>query len=102
MKKVLIAYRLKPEGLRVLEGKYAVTLPTEKSYFSREEVLAMIPDFEVLVPNFSFYTDQEIMEHGSKLELISKGIIGMGRIGQSLARRPWLQAWRSSTTTGTG
>jgi len=87
MKKVLIAYRLKPEGLRVLEGKYAVTLPTEKSYFSREEVLAMIPDFEVLVPNFSFYTDQEIMEHGSKLELISKGIIGMGRIGQSLARR---------------
>ncbi|MCE5177735.1 MAG: NAD(P)-binding domain-containing protein [Porphyromonadaceae bacterium] len=80
MKKVLIAYRLKPEGLRVLEGKYAVTLPTEKSSFSREEVLAMIPDFEVLVPNFSFYTDQEIMEHGSKLELISNWGVGFNNI----------------------
>ena len=80
MKKVLIAYRLKPEGLRVLQGTYAVTLPTEKSYFSREEVLAMIPDFEVLVPNFSFYTDQEIMERGSKLELISNWGVGFNNI----------------------
>jgi len=80
MKKVLIAYRLKPEGLRVLEGKYAVTLPTEKSYFSREEVLDMIPDFEVLVPNFSFYTDQEIMERGCKLELISNWGVGFNNI----------------------
>ncbi|WP_294070622.1 NAD(P)-dependent oxidoreductase [Proteiniphilum sp. UBA1028] len=80
MKKVLIAYRLKPEGLRALEGKYAVTLPVEKSYFSREEVLAMIPDYEVLVPNFSFYTDKEIMDRGTKLELISNWGVGFNNI----------------------
>jgi lactate dehydrogenase-like 2-hydroxyacid dehydrogenase len=80
MKKVLIAYRLKPEGLRALEGKYVVTLPVEKSYFSREEVLSMISDFEVLVPNFSFYTDREIMERGTRLELISNWGVGFNNI----------------------
>jgi len=80
MKKVLIAYRLKPEGLRALEGKYEVTLPAEKSYFSREEVLTMIPDYEVLVPNFSFYTDKEIMDSGTKLELISNYGVGFNNI----------------------
>ena len=80
MKKVLIAYRLKPEGLQELAGKYEVTLPTGKSSFSREEVLAMIPDFEVLVPSFSFYTDKEIMERGTRLELISNWGVGFNNI----------------------
>lgn len=87
MKKVLIAYRLRPEGLHALEGKYAVTLPTDKSYFSREEVLAMIPDFEVLVPNFSFYTDKEIMERGTRLELISNWGVGFNNIDVDYATR---------------
>lgn len=80
MKKVLIAYRLKPEGLKALEGKYDITLPTDKSYFTREEVLEMIPDYEVLVPNFSFYTDKEIMDRGVKLELISNWGVGFNNI----------------------
>ncbi|MCE5205856.1 MAG: NAD(P)-binding domain-containing protein [Porphyromonadaceae bacterium] len=87
MKKVLIAYRLKPEGLHELTGKYAVTLPIEKSYFSREEVLEMIPDFEVLVPNFSFYTDKEMMERGTKLELISNWGVGFNNIDVDYATR---------------
>ena len=80
MKKVLIAYRLKPEGLQELEGKYAVTLPREKSYFTKEEVMEMIPDYEVLVPNFSFYTDKGILDKGRKLELISNYGVGFNNI----------------------
>jgi len=80
MKKVLIAYRLKPEGLRELEGKYEVTLPKEKSYFTKQEVMEMIPEYEVLVPNFSFYTDKEIMKRGAKLELISNYGVGFNNI----------------------
>lgn len=80
MKKVLIAYRLKPEGLQALEGKYVVTLPKEKSYFTKEEVIEMIPDYDVLVPNFSFYTDQEIMDRGTRLELISNWGVGFNNI----------------------
>lgn len=87
MKKILIAYRLKPEGLHELTGKYAVTLPTDKSNFSREEVLAMIPDFEVLVPSFSFYTDKEMMERGTKLELISNWGVGFNNIDVDYATR---------------
>lgn len=86
MKKVLIAYRLLPEGLRALEGKFAVTLPNEKSYFTKEEVIEMIPDYEVLVPNFSFYTDKEIMDRGTKLELISNYGVGFNNIDVAYAR----------------
>lgn len=87
MKKVLITYRLKPEGLKTLEGKYDVTLPTERSYFTKEEVLEMIPDYEVLVPNFSFYTDKEIMDRAKKLELISNYGVGFNNIDVDYAAK---------------
>ncbi|HBG41620.1 MAG TPA: dihydrofolate reductase [Porphyromonadaceae bacterium] len=79
MKKVLIAYRLLPEGLKDLEGKYDITLP-ERSYLRKEEVLEMIGDYEVLVPNFSFYTGQDIIDRGTKLELISNYGVGYNNI----------------------
>ena len=60
MKKVLITYKLSPEIAKELDGKMEYVLP-DKSGFKREEVLDMIADFDVLVPNFSFYTDKEIM-----------------------------------------
>jgi len=87
MKKVLMAYRLKPEGLRELESNYEVTLPTDKSYFTRQEVMALIADYEVLVPNFSFYTDKEIMDRGVKLELISNYGVGYNNIDVSYATK---------------
>lgn len=87
MKKVLIAYRLKPEGLKALEGKYDITLPVDKSYFTKEEVLEMIPDYEVLVPNFSFYTDKEIMDRAKKLELISNYGVGFNNIDVDYAAK---------------
>ena len=80
MKKVLIAYRLKEEGLRELEGRYEVTLPEGKSYFTKEEVMELIPDYEVLVPNFSFYTDKEILDKAPKLELIVNYGVGFNNI----------------------
>lgn len=87
MKKVLLAYRLKPEGLKALEGKYDITFPTDKSYFTKEEVIERIPDYEVLVPNFSFYTDQEIMDKAVKLELISNYGVGFNNIDVDYATK---------------
>jgi Lactate dehydrogenase and related dehydrogenases len=87
MKKILIAYRLKPEGLKVLEGKYDITLPIDKSYFTKEEVMGMIPDFEVLVPNFSFYTGKEILDRAVKLELISNYGVGFNNIDVDYATK---------------
>ncbi|WP_298647041.1 NAD(P)-dependent oxidoreductase [uncultured Proteiniphilum sp.] len=87
MKRVLIAYRLKPEGLKALEGKYEVALPVDKSYFTREEVMELIPNYEVLVPNFSFYTDKEIMDRAVKLELISNYGVGFNNIDVDYATK---------------
>lgn len=87
MKKVLIAYRLKPEGLTDFNEKYEITLPKDKSYFTKEEILGLIPDYEVFVPNFSFYTDKEIMDKGTNLELISNYGVGFNNIDVEYATK---------------
>lgn len=86
MKKVLITYRLNPDIAKELDGKVEYTLP-EKSNFSREEVLNMIADFDVLVPNFTFYTDKEMMDKGAKLELISNFGVGYNNIDVDYAKQ---------------
>lgn len=87
MKRILSAYRLKPEGLKELEGKYEVVLPQDKSHFTKEEVLKMIPDFEVFIPNFGFYTDKEIMDRGTTLELIANYGVGFDNIDVEYATK---------------
>lgn len=85
MKKVLITYNLNPKIAKALDGKVEYVLP-EKSVFRREEVLEMIADFDVLVPNFSFYTDKEIMDKGTRLELISNFGVGFNNIDVAYAK----------------
>jgi len=80
MKKILISRRLNPEGLQDLAKNYEVVFPTEKSVFSKEEVMRMIHDFEVLVPSFSYYTDKKIIDLAPKLELISNFGVGYNNI----------------------
>ena len=86
MKKVLITYKLNPEIAKELDGKMDYVLPKNKG-FKREEVLEMIPDFDVLVPNFSFYTDKEIMDRGKKLKLISNFGVGFNNIDVEYAKQ---------------
>lgn len=86
MKKVLITYNLNPEIAKELDGKLEYVLP-EQSNFKRQEVLNMIADFDVLVPNFSFYTDKEIMDRGEKLELIANFGVGYNNIDVDYAQQ---------------
>src|SRR5690554_5123498 len=86
MKKVLITYNLNPKIAKELDGKVDYALP-DKSAFKREEVLEMIADFDALVPNFSFYTDKEIMDRGKKLELISNFGVGFNNIDVQYAKQ---------------
>lgn len=85
MKKILIAHRLVPEGLKDLAGNYEIVLPTEKSHFTKEEVMSMIPDFEVFVPTFGFYTGKEIIDNAPKLELIANFGVGYNNIDVNYA-----------------
>ncbi|MGV8962822.1 MAG: NAD(P)-dependent oxidoreductase [Candidatus Saccharimonadaceae bacterium] len=86
MKKVLITYKLNPQIAKELDGKVEYVLP-EKSSFRREEVLEMIGDFDVLVPNFSFYTDKDLIDKGSKLELIANFGVGYNNIDVEYAKQ---------------
>ncbi|HZJ80180.1 MAG TPA: NAD(P)-dependent oxidoreductase [Dysgonamonadaceae bacterium] len=86
MKKVLITYNLNPEIAKELDGKLEYVLP-EQSNFKRQEVLDMVADFDVLVPNFSFYTDKEIMDRGEKLELIANFGVGYNNIDVDYAQQ---------------
>lgn len=87
MKKILITYQLKDDGFEELEGKYEITQPVEKTIFTKDEVMELIPEFEILIPNFSFYTDKDIIDKGSKLELISNYGVGYNNIDVDYATK---------------
>lgn len=79
MRKILMCHNFIREGFESLEGKFEVIYPTEK-LFRKEEVIERIADVDVLVPNFSFQTDAEIIDHGKKLKLISNFGVGYNNI----------------------
>lgn len=98
MKKVLLAYRFKEEGIKDLVGKYDITMP-EKKAFSRDEILEMVEDYEVLVPTFGFYTDKEIIDRGKKLELISNFGVGYNNIDVDYATKKGIAVTNLPRTT---
>ena len=59
----------------------------------------MIPEYEVFVPNFSFYTDKEIMDRGTKLELISNFGVGFNNIDVEYATQKGIAVTNIPNTT---
>lgn len=86
MKKVLMGYNFKREGFESLEGKFDVIYP-DKGNFSKAEVIARIKDVDVLVPNFLFQTDAEIIDAGSNLKLIANYGVGCDNIDVDYAHK---------------
>ena len=76
----------KREGFTSLEGKFDIIYP-ENDLFRREEILERIADVDVLVPNFSFQTDKEIIDRGKNLRLISNFGVGYNNIDVDYAAR---------------
>lgn len=79
MKKILMGHNFKREGFIDLEGKFEVIYP-ENERFSKAEIIERIKDVDVLVPNFSFQTDAEVIDAGSNLKLISNFGVGYDNI----------------------
>ena len=65
----------------------------------REQVLEMISDYEVLIPNFSFYTDKEIIDKGVKLEIISNYGVGYNNIDVDYATQKGIVVTNIPKTT---
>lgn len=86
-KKVLISYRLLDEGLEELREKCDVTMP-ESGSFSKEELMALLPQYDALLSNFSLTVDKDIINAGSdRLKIISNYAVGFNNIDIDYAQQ---------------
>ena len=79
MKKILMGYNFKREGFTELENKFDIIYP-DNEHFKKQEVIDRIADIDVLVPNFSFKTDSEIIDAAKNLKLIANFGVGYNNI----------------------
>lgn len=85
MKKILFTFYIPAEYLKDFDDKYELFMP-EKGSLKRDEVMGMINDYHVIVPNFSFQTDKEMIDKGTKLELISNCAVGFNNVDVDYAK----------------
>lgn len=86
MKKILLGYNFKREGFSDLDGKFELIYP-ENELFTKDELIARVSDVDVLVPNFSFRTDELIIDAGKKLKLIANNGVGYNNIDVEYAAK---------------
>ena len=82
--KVLLTHRIPSEGIKLPEGDYTITAPKQK-HFSREELIAMIPEYDALIPVFGFEINRELIEKGKKLKIIANFGVGFNNIDVTAA-----------------
>ncbi|HAC72959.1 MAG TPA: dihydrofolate reductase, partial [Porphyromonadaceae bacterium] len=98
MKKILITTALHRESLAELFEKFEVFMPQDKD-MKRDQVLEMISDYEVVIPNFSFFTDKEIMDRGVRLEVIANYGVGYNNIDVEYATQKGIVVTNIPKTT---
>lgn len=84
MKKILVTYEMFQEGFAELKSKYEVTFPQGRD-FTYEEVLEMIPEYDVLCSMFDFKVDKELIDSGERLQLIANYAVGYNNIDVAYA-----------------
>ena len=78
-KKILSGHNFHREPFQVLNEQFDLTYPSS-GYFKKEQILDIIGDYEVFIPNFSFYTDREIIDKAKNLKLIANFGVGYNNI----------------------
>lgn len=85
-KKILSGHNFHREPFQVLNEQFDVTYPPS-GYFKKDQILDIIADYEVFIPNFSFYTDREIIDKAKNLRLIANFGVGYNNIDVEYAAR---------------
>lgn len=85
-KKILVTYRFDKEVFKSLESDFDLTYP-KGELLSKNEVINLIEDYDILIPNFSFYTDRDILDRASRLELIANFGVGYNNIDVDYASK---------------
>lgn len=78
-KKILVTYSFDRKAFEPLQANFDLTYPTGE-LLSKNDVMKVIEDYDILIPNFSFYTDKEVLDKASKLQLIANFGVGYNNI----------------------
>ncbi|MDL2251692.1 dihydrofolate reductase [Odoribacter sp. OttesenSCG-928-J03] len=83
--KLLISYNLPREAFTDLPAGWEATFP-EGDFFTKEEIIRMIPEFDVILSSFSIQVDRDILDAGKNLKLVSNYGVGYNNIDIAYAR----------------
>lgn len=84
--KILVTYNIPREPFASLPKDWEVTFP-DKEALEKEELIRMLPDYEVMLAIFHHPIDKEILDAGKKLKLISNYGVGYNNINIQYARQ---------------
>lgn len=80
MLRVLLSTRLFTEGFEKLNKDFEVVFPSSP-FFSKQEILGLIGDFDAFIPTFQFKVDKEIIDAGvGRLKIIANYGVGYNNI----------------------
>lgn len=85
-KKILVTYSYDREIFKPLETNFDLTYP-EGELLTKDDVLKVIGDYNILIPNSSFFTDKEVLDKASNLELIANFGVGYNKIDVDYASK---------------
>ncbi|MCC8174571.1 MAG: dihydrofolate reductase [Odoribacter sp.] len=83
--KILVTYDLPREAFKNIPANWEFTFPDNEK-FSREELIKVLPDYEILVAVFNHKIDKEIIDAGKNLKLISNYGVGYDNIDVKYAK----------------
>lgn len=83
--KILVTYDIPREPFKNLPPDWEITFP-EGEKLTKNEIIRMLPEYDILLAIFSRPIDKEIIDAGKKLKLISNYGVGYNNIDIQYAR----------------
>lgn len=84
--KILVTYNIPREPFQNLPADWEITFP-EKEALKKDDIIRMLPDYDILLAVFSRPIDKEMLDAGKKLKLISNYGVGYNNIDVKYARK---------------
>ncbi len=83
--KILVTYKIPTESFAKLGPEHTVSMP-EGEYFTTEELIRLVPDYDVILGIFTRPIENSVIDAGKNLKLISNFGVGFNNIDIKYAR----------------
>lgn len=84
--KILVTYNIPRQPFQDLPSDWDITFPSGEA-MSKEEIIRLLPEYDILLSIFHAPVDREILDAGKKLKLISNYGVGYNNIDIEYARQ---------------